>query len=231
MHLASFRLNYSKYRDESPSKLCFRLGTVVFTALLVVVGFLQVWLLNVTWKTIERQTRLLNFSQQQWVDIAGWRVDGDEEEELHEEDSKLANVTRTIDCTFEVFNNSNLPITLRRVITNVGLMGMNTQPRSYEVTENLTLPPHPPARSFGYVTRVPIVLNEEAVSAYLADNLFVFFLVEIFFLDADGNEKPQSFQQLARLKPGKIELWRPAGAVPEEIPYRDQQERLQPRTD
>jgi len=39
----------------------FDWGAWVFAALLVVVGFLQVWLLKVTWDTIQRQTQFFAF--------------------------------------------------------------------------------------------------------------------------------------------------------------------------
>src|SRR5579859_6429619 len=54
-------------------------GYWAFNLLLVVVGVLQVILLRVTWKTIQRQVQLQEFNQQQWMDIGDWEVEEDKE--------------------------------------------------------------------------------------------------------------------------------------------------------
>jgi len=184
----------------------FDWGQWVFAALLVVVGFLQVWLLRVTWDTIQRQTQLLRFSQQQWLDIGNWTIEGDS---TPSDDSRLA-------CTFELSNHTSLPVTLTRVTTDVLLMGSRTRPRSYEVTEFLMLPPHSP--SSRYVVRVPVLMDDQQLKRFRKGELFVHFEGTIAFLGPDGSDVPQRFQQLTNLMPGKITLWRPHGAIPEEVP-------------
>ena len=172
----------------------FDWGAWVFAALLVVVGFLQVWLLKVTWDTIQRQTQLLRFSQQQWLDIGNWTIEGND----------TPTDDDPVECKFEIFNNTSLPITLRRVTTDVLLMNSRSKPRSYEVTENLMLPPHAPSSC--YVVRVPITMNEQQLKSYRKGELFVHFDGAIAFLGPDASEVPQRFQQLTNLKPGKISL-------------------------
>jgi hypothetical protein len=172
-------------------------GIWVFSGLLVVVGFLQVWLLFRTWKTINKQNLLTEFAQQPWVELSKWRTEKSEE--------------GTIECKFEAHNPTSIPITLRKVFTEVTPMRRGSNRRSYEVTENLMLPPHGK-----YVCCVPIILREEDMADYRASKFFVVFSGTVFILNAEKKEIGQRFQQLAVVAPKKITLYEPAGAIPDE---------------
>jgi hypothetical protein len=190
-------------------------GYWIFSGMLVVVGSLQVWLLLRTWKATERQARLLEFSQQQWAELGNWKTSEDKDERSENR--------RVINCTFDVLNKTSLPFILRKVQTDVVPMrlgGEGPQPGPapsgcYEVTEHLLLLPKGAGGS-RYTCMVPVTVERQDIPSYLRFNLFVFFMVKVFFVGADGTERPQDFKQAAMLGPDKIELWAAGGAVPDE---------------
>jgi hypothetical protein len=201
---------------SSPKRDWADWGYWAFNLLLVVVGIFQVILLVFTWKTIQRQVQLQEFNQQQWMDIGDWEVEEDKE----------SSDPLIIDLSFNLFNTTPIPITLRRVETTIGrfpikplrrrgIKGIKGIEETFVVTENLLLPPPGSKHRSSYSCLVPIVVPNAALASYRTDGLWLSIRVQVFFLAADGKEKPQWFHQLAVCRPNKIELWMPKGAIPE----------------
>lgn len=181
-----------------------RLAT--YTLLLVIVGFLQFLILAATLFILYLQTRLNEFSLQQWVHVGDWTVEKEVETgESHHE----------VTCKFQLTNKTERPLTLLRVVTNVAIMmGTKSAPESYEVTENLMLPPDTDS---GYVCRVPVRLRKKEFDQFKAHKLFVFFRGKIFIRGPRGRETAQWFKQLGQLGPNRFVLYIPHGAVPEAV--------------
>jgi hypothetical protein len=152
---------------------------ITYTLLLVVVGFLQFLVLAATVVILYFQTRLTEHSLQQWVEIGNWTVEKDVEKD-HD--------IHTVTCTFELFNRTERPLTLKRVVTEVAPMVKGARRETYQVTENLMLAPH---ASSGYTCKAPINLGKEEFAQFLASNLFVFFSGQVFIQSIRG-EKPLS---------------------------------------
>lgn len=179
-------------------------GPWVSNFLFLVVGGFQIWLLIRTWRTIDRQANLQEFTTRQWVDIEGWSIVGDDPrrfpkwgiygDEPIREDEEFKE-TMEIQVYFEVVNNTPLPMSVKRVVTTVVRGSEENVCEESAIPDAATLPPKGNTGDNIYACFVPVMLTEREVELYATSGLGFWVSVVVYFLNAERIETPQVFSR------------------------------------
>ena len=180
------------------------------TGLLVVVGFLQVWLLSLTWKTIRRQTDIQEANITQWVDI---QPDGI----MIETTSATSPPERiSISLRWRLINNTSLPLTLEKIGISVA---RTVNWEEYEMVEESVVSPAGGAkgsRNF-YPFFVKLDLTKKQTKDFLDKGLSISVGIMISYVEASGKRKDQYFGDIYDCRGQNMEIVEPLGKSPTHV--------------
>jgi hypothetical protein len=150
---------------------------VLFTGLLVVVGFLQISVMVMQWYTIRRQTIFQQVALSQWVDMDDW---GSSSRPI------FGNTTEArVLISYSLRNLTKLKLTLKRISSST-----EGQARDF-LLNHILVPEGDP-----YPVELPIVLRGEKLQLFHKNSLVLIIDGEITFEDAFGHSQPQQFSYI-----------------------------------
>jgi hypothetical protein len=187
-------------------------GVWVFSFLLVVVGFLQVWLL---WRTLgamkqqadlmKQQADIQEAAMQQWVEVVTTDAGGVDNQK------SLRNNLLEVNLGFKVVNNTSVMLTIKRIVTKVGFFAERWE--TFTITTSVSLPPSKGKES-AYPFYVPLRLNTEHVELFKKGTVLT-IQGEVGFEDCLRKNQVDEFGGLYKFSPNVFEYMQPMGLVPE----------------
>ena len=151
---------------------------VWFTALLVVVGVLQVGVAFLQWRIYCRQTKLQEIDKRQWAVVENWQ--------LRNKDNFLNDpLTERLSITLDFVNPTNYPLILRDWSYSLGS-------RKQAGTLGITLPPHSPCS----ITIPDVVSGLEQNTLFMQDKLVLSVSAKVRFTDVLEKNWQQSFSKM-----------------------------------
>jgi hypothetical protein len=186
-------------------------GVWVFSLLLVVVGFLQVWLLWSTLGAMKRQADLMKqqgdiqvAAMQQWVDVVTTEAGVDNQK-------SLLNTLLDVNLGFKAVNNTSFMLTVKKIVTKVSFLAERWE--TFTITTSVSLPPSKGKES-AYPFYIPLKLNTEQAKLFKSGTVLTIH-GEVGFEDCLRKNQVDEFGGLYKFSPNVFEYLQPLGLVPE----------------
>lgn len=187
-------------------------GVWVFSLLLVVVGFLQVWLLRSTLGAMRQQADLMKqqgdiqaAGMQQWVDVVTTEAGVDSQK-------SLLNNLLEVNLGFKAINNTSFMLTIKKIVTKVSLQA--NQWETFTISTSVSLPPSKEGKESAYPFYIPLKLNTEEAARFKGGTVLTIH-GEIGFEDCLRKNEVDWFGGLYKFSPNVFEYLQPLGLVPE----------------
>jgi hypothetical protein len=176
-------------------------GPWIFNLGLVIVGALQVFLLKVTWKAMQIQTKIQEFGNRPWLELGIWTLS---RENPRTETGQLKK-SLTLQYRFLVVNRTKKPIHLENIVVRIRTGKRKYQSYQFEGPKLIT--PFSPIDDSTILCLLPIRLGELDVVHY-SESRFLFSLTgDIQFLSPTGEIVHQQFRRAASCGPTSEEVY------------------------
>jgi len=166
-------------------------GPWVFSLLLAIVGLLQV-------RILRRQTSIQEATIKQWVYVKLASVTN---KQFSTKSPAETDPTILTQVHFEAYNNTPLPLTIKRVVTSI--TGASELPNwlTYSVEETTILPPKTPDYTINYPFYVPHTLTGIFARRYLEGESYFTVSGSLSFEEASGKRSTQGFSYVVKHGP------------------------------